>query len=622
MKRYAYKIVTVVLLMYGLIHALSSCDREDIPGGREKPELPTENEKVVINFTISASDFNDDVETRGKTSPNPSERGESSPFGGLRGGADLFEETAIIPITDNILMYATLKEEETPVSLRSTSLLEPGTTVRIVAYVLFTGDTINMGYADYTVSSNGTTLIPDLTALSVYSGLEYMFVAYSLNTKTTLPSPMELMLFPSYVSEDIMWGETTETISSSGPTHIIMYRKQSKVFIDSQTEVGKTNTLNSVGAVIECIVNPVLNVKTGQLSPSAGLTWKPFAWTITNPLQTTQKSDTLYVLTDEVSNTHIRINQMSINNILYNDTIHIVYSKPLEGGKYYTLQVSFKWSRGGASDRITWEPPSDRYAAGRYVITRDPRDAGLYFQFGSVVGIYSANGYIQSLVPPIITPSDIYFQSPRDIAWSPVSIPDWAGIPYASVNLVDSVFHTALNVKAGRGDPCRLVGLNLADIAATPVGSLTIDDIDNGVWRLPTTQENRDFSGYQTDINQLAPADWWWAQNGPGNISSNVSGGEFHERGKGGTSKFLPAAGFRHYNGGYTSYQGSDGYYWTNQDRLMMVFNNANFYPATLANFRYSGMGIRCVKQKLSIDVNGTEWEDGGELNPNANTIL
>ena len=216
----------------------------------------------------------------------------------------------------------------------------------------------------------------------------------------------------------------------------------------------------------------------------------------------------------------------------------------------------------GSAARITWEPASATYPAGRYIITYDPRDAGLYFKFGSVVAIYSdGGGKNKDLTPPAAS-GTVPFNAANDLPWNFVNATNWATVPYANPTVdITANYHLA-NVASGRGDPCRLVGLDLATIQSN-LSSLTYSMVDNGIWRLPTYAENGLFTG----TGWAAPYTLhWWSENQPGNISYGVAGGEFPERNLGGMLKFLPAAGVR--NGGPTDegeagYYGTQGSYWS-----------------------------------------------------------
>jgi uncharacterized protein (TIGR02145 family) len=230
------------------------------------------------------------------------------------------------------------------------------------------------------------------------------------------------------------------------------------------------------------------------------------------------------------------------------------------------------------NSRITW-------ANGKYALTTDPTDAGLYFRFGSVAGIFSANHLPQTLPATNSDPFD-----PLDVAWSPVAVTDWAGVPYSTNVTIDKAYHTAVNVKAGKGDPCRLVGLDLAKIKSTAAAQLAAADIDNGLWRLPTNAENKTFSGYTTGTETTAH---WTTVDG-------VKGGMFPDATDGSAATFLPAAGNRSSDGAVTN-QGSYGIYWSSTPRsatygYYLLILSTGVSPQNSHYYAY-GFSVRCVRQ-------------------------
>jgi hypothetical protein len=178
------------------------------------------------------------------------------------------------------------------------------------------------------------------------------------------------------------------------------------------------------------------------------------------------------------------------------------------------------------NSRITWDN-------GKYVLTTDPTDAGLYFQFGSVAGVFSANGAVQRLPGS----NEDEFDA-GDVAWSPVEVTNaWTSVPRYNDNSekMDDAYHNAANVKIGKGDPCRLVGLDLDKIKTTDAASLTAADIDNGLWRTPTYDEWRTFAGYTgaSDEDEIITT----LDGVPGAMFPSVSEGD--------RTTFLPVTGFR-----------------------------------------------------------------------------
>jgi len=199
---------------------------------------------------------------------------------------------------------------------------------------------------------------------------------------------------------------------------------------------------------------------------------------------------------------------------------------------------------GGSSARITWDDNDEKY-----VLTTDPRDAGLYFRFGSITGLFSGEGRHTQDLSVGTNSSQFVVADHVTINVATGVINGIGDIPFegGATTLIDAAYHTATRVKAGLGDPCRLVGLDLNNIKNKLAGQLTQAEIDNGLWRLPTALEHQQFSGYAANTSS-SPSNgpWWWSHGeDPTGFTLGVAGGEFPVKNIGGPGKFLPAAGDR-----------------------------------------------------------------------------
>jgi len=274
-----------------------------------------------------------------------------------------------------------------------------------------------------------------------------------------------------------------------------------------------------------------------------------------------------------------------------------------QAGSVKVIVTQAPYVYGGFAERITWD--SEAYGGtGTYVLTGNYTDAGLYFKYGSVVGIFSGNGDFNQTLPGSNTSS---FVASTHVAWSPVTTTGWSwnNVPYAPDMSINTVYHTVDNVQSGTGDPCRLVGLNLDYIKNTPATSLTLDDIDNKLWRLPTAADNTAFTSGVSGSH-------WWGAVGTTYQSpfSLVPGGEFPNRnsGSGDTpnpSKFLPANGQRNASG-TAEIIGVQGRYWGSTPTPPNVtypnhsyglgFNSGSASWNQPYDYKL-GFGIRCVRQ-------------------------
>jgi hypothetical protein len=203
----------------------------------------------------------------------------------------------------------------------------------------------------------------------------------------------------------------------------------------------------------------------------------------------------------------------------------------------------------------------------------------LYFKFGSVVGFTNTVAAEGTVWPGA---SAVKFNPPGTIyaatAAGYQSIPYWNGTDLTDGFISSNGYHTVANVKAGRGDPCKLVGLTVEQIKAGTV--------DNTDWRLPTDAENAAYSS-PTYVD------------GAGWISGTTPTTGIY-KGTIGTT-FLPAAGDRMNTDGSTIDVGFHGHYWSSRayngsGGYQLFFrsntvNTSNVAPGQL------GHSVRCVPQ-------------------------
>jgi uncharacterized protein (TIGR02145 family) len=128
------------------------------------------------------------------------------------------------------------------------------------------------------------------------------------------------------------------------------------------------------------------------------------------------------------------------------------------------------------------------------------------FKFGGVVGSFLKGPNATAWVAANIgfNPSNA---APTTYATIPSYVAaDWtAGIR----NVSSPEWHNAANIRAGKGDPCKLVGLNPATIKAMTDAQLNA--YDSG-WRLPTVMENLSFAGGPADafpIDEMRAGEFW-----------------------------------------------------------------------------------------------------------------
>ena len=701
LKRYNSCLFVSTVLICGIMGVFSSCGSDDVTGSKVVPEsLP--GEPFIVNFTVSESVLGTGWVATRNASPNPS----------VGAGFARPPETAVVPIADDLYMYATLKEEDAPINLRAAAKLTTDTKVRVVAYP-GAGSPV---HADYEITANGV-LQPIGNALAVTSSGSYSFVAYSYNDTNTMP----VFTDPTapIASRDVIWGKENVAISPANPNvHINLDHLFAQVKLQAEVDPYLGNNINQISDARFLHTFPVLTVQTGLLTPGSTDTVH-FTWP-SGAIPASIWNSNYHPIYTDGGKPVVEIESIEIDNVPYSNGPYIVnYNTQLDAGKEYTLYVRFvkganvtpsvisltgssytptlqagevlsvtstapwtltsdkPWlqltlnpngsgadasvsgsgnatvylvvdgnpsttdsriayiSQGntkkvtvnqsaydicGYSERLTWDATAYG-GTGAYVLTTNFTDAGLFFRFGSVVGIFSGLGSYNQVLPGTNTSN---FNAATHVVWSPVNTITgtgaigWATIPYCDTPYtgipfpINAAYHNVANVKAGLGDPCRLVGLDLNYIKNTPIGSLTLADIDNGEWRLPTKEENRDFLVLIQGIN-IAAGDHWWGVSGQSvhpvsPFGPGVAGVEMPGRGLGGESKFLPANGMRSYSGsGEAGFFGSQGRYWSNETSPKVQSDDAaysigfNQGSVSGAGFGYypirHGFGVRCVRQ-------------------------
>jgi uncharacterized protein (TIGR02145 family) len=219
----------------------------------------------------------------------------------------------------------------------------------------------------------------------------------------------------------------------------------------------------------------------------------------------------------------------------------------------------------------------------------------LVFKFGGVVGM-DLNGTTFAL-------SNIKFNPTVDVSitgWGVIEtngeanmVPGFTAADYTAGirNVSATTYHKIANVKEGKGDPCKLVGLTIEQIKAGV--------IDNGQWRLPTNIENQSFVG--SSANQSAGSAYYTYTANAAD-STNPAVCTFSAGTANGAQ--LPAAGYRFRNSGGISNLGDRGFYWSSEPYsgsggYSLVLHDTTVFPSNADTYHRYGMAmsVRCVPQ-------------------------
>jgi len=158
---------------------------------------------------------------------------------------------------------------------------------------------------------------------------------------------------------------------------------------------------------------------------------------------------------------------------------------------------------GGGAAIIYYDPTTRTLRVGRwgYEIT-DIKQITL-FRFGSVIGVDNFTTFQSSLQNPTPFPSAVIKFNPSHLStflstpgFNPnIGAPNyyttptaWNGTIASSPKVSDDAYHTLANVKAGRGDPCRLIGMTPEQIQGYTTDA-QLYAAEQG-WRTPTIVEN------------------------------------------------------------------------------------------------------------------------------------
>jgi hypothetical protein len=256
----------------------------------------------------------------------------------------------------------------------------------------------------------------------------------------------------------------------------------------------------------------------------------------------------------------------------------------------------------------------------------------LYFKFGSVVGVESGattawndNGSMVRYNPTAgVTPT----------TWE--SVPFYAPSDYPAImNVSDpETYNTVANVRAGKGDPCALVGYSAAEIAAMTDPELQAV-LDAATWRLPTMMENvsvvggpatpaatiiatsvfwKDKQLDSPNYNYASPS-WTGNENTYPNGTANLTTYTFYTAGSPATAGFpivaqgtvaakaysFPATGYRNATTGALTYVGTSGHYWSSvlssaTSGFSLYFTSSTVYPSSTYSRAY-GFAVRCLSE-------------------------
>jgi hypothetical protein len=300
-------------------------------------------------------------------------------------------ETVVVPLDEDFCFYATLKEEEDG-GLRALATIPVNTRIRIVAYNQ--GSTTPVGNAEYeVVDTNGGIEPVASVGLTVPGEGNYDFVAYSLSSTTVAPaySTSTISVSPD---NDLLWGkELNQPVSAGGNNITIkMFHKFSQVTVRATTAA--ISGTPAITAITNFSVSPgyngTLTVASGGMAKGGSITQShtPSSWSGLNTATVTSASSRVVYTAGETP-VSVTIGSVTIGAVTYSGPV-AKFDMGLAEGRKYTLTVDFKRNVIWAGSNIYWDGGKLTFAAsGQAIGAEVQRRQGVYFKWGSLVGISS-----------------------------------------------------------------------------------------------------------------------------------------------------------------------------------------------------------------------------------------
>jgi len=339
-RQYIFELCIVFIFLCGFILQLSSCS-EDVIDKKEIPDVNPKFKDGNINFEIKFETYGaDDMVS-------------------TRSAADLGSETVVIPLDDDLSMYATLQNAPKEVTTRSAMLrsFASNAELHIVAYELGALIPVYDKYAVYSVDDavfNPTITRISPTPITLDIGKMYRLVAFSRNNDTPIP-----LIYPPVAplgcnpdDSDLLWG-VCDSIDITGPGSydVTIYMKHlfSQVTVQASSSIGDfTGTRISGVEMPGYTAN--MHVDSGRMEPNISINQAFTGFTPTTPTTMTSLSRLVYTGGD--NSTIIKVNSVEIEGITHPVPIPAIFSKQLKSGHKYDMEIKI-----GKSHVVTDDPP-------------------------------------------------------------------------------------------------------------------------------------------------------------------------------------------------------------------------------------------------------------------------
>jgi hypothetical protein len=531
----------------GLLLLLPSCEK-DVLGSDTGIGVP-------IEFSMSSAGYDEGDEVRS--------------FGVMK------PETVVVPLgEDDLYLYATLKEEPAE-ALRVEVGLQPNQKVRLAAYkgTDQQGTTLTYTYSGGQLTHDGAVPLkvePD--------GSTYRFVAYSSYSAPTTAITGLTNINPS---NDLVWGSKDQPVTAEEASRKVSIKMTHKfarvqVKIDAST---MATAITDIGTVT------VTGGKTANLTEETG----DVAPTSTNANQTVGfPSSTSNVRTSNYCTYWQAVTGVTIASITLTTTaagsktfadLRLAFSKTLEAGKSYTLEVNVAKRLVFAGSNIYWDEGNSRMT---FDESTNSNYQGVFFKWGSLVGISpeeEANfGDTRLYIPNVSAGTWDRTKTVDSGVWGGTSDDGkWLAIPYVSsaqsTSMDENYLYDHADFNNYKGDIC-------AYLTGKP-------GIPAGNWRMPNAGEfglltygtwvNGSASGLNAEGTGTITAGWNFGNNGG----------------------FFPAAGYRNMSnvpmlGTHGFYDSGTAHTTSSNQRYSFFFMNVGMNSHV--QYNVACHSVRCLK--------------------------
>ena len=603
--RYFCYINAVILLLCGLTFLLSSCD--GLSGGHS-----SSGEMTSVRFSLNYN----------------SSCGEVPITRGLNAGTTE-PETVVIPVGDNLYMYATLKEDPANGMRSCEDNLVEGSKICIVAYK--DNLTTTTFTSTHTVMADGSL---DPGDLEVEEDGIYTFVAFGYNDGG-LDLPFlddNCIIFFSNPAFEFVCGIVPGVVvdNSFYNVHIPMKRMNSKVKVEATTYlgVGDYQGFQDMGPVYitPYFSTPAMALPEGAIShPGTEAPLELADWDLVPPATTTT-SESQSIVPPGFFGGQIRVEftSFTIGGTQFPKEVGDILPAAhfyIEPNKNYTLQVRFSALEFAVSniywdeldEKLTFEPA---ISDGGIMGNPDKKQTyqGVYFKFGSLVGMSPREGNFVVGMDAVDGTDGTPLYVPDDIAartWKKTN----TATAYGADATWNSILAASSGVEIARDPNNRFVmeaAQNQPDKLANWIGDIC--QYINNAYRLPTAYElwgayEGDFTNYAHYYPYANTSSGWalagdWSAAGE---AKDCGTGCWEERGATLRGAYFPAAEYITGTGPTavrTSYW--EGAYWSGSMHVDFyhsygAYVKFSYSLITLGDFFFEtdryGLSVRCVKK-------------------------